>query len=195
MVTMIVITITNMMNDLPNHLGGHMNVNHIDLGALQYLHTTFKVKSLLDVGCGLGEMKNLCDQLNISYMGIDGDWTVWRDHNNIILHDYTKGKSTWTYDHTYDLAWSTEFVEHVEEKYIDNFMNDIVKCKYALITHALPRKKGYHHVNCQTQDYWINIFSKYNFKFDEKTTKIIRAKSSMEREFIRENGLFFKKEE
>ena len=76
-----------------------------------------------------------------------------------------------------------------------NQRGHIVKCKYALITHALPRKKGYHHVNCQTQDYWINIFSKYNFKFDEKTTKIIRAKSSMEREFVRENGLFFKKEE
>ena len=80
------------MNELPKHLGGHMGVNHVDAAALQYLHNTFKVKSVLDVGCGLGEMKTLCDKLNIFYMGIDGDYTVWRDHNNIIIHDYTKGK-------------------------------------------------------------------------------------------------------
>ena len=177
------------MNELPKHLGGHMGRNHVDAAALQYLHNTFKVKSVLDVGCGLGEMKTLCDKLNIFYMGIDGDYTVRRDHNNIIIHDYTKGKLL--NKKTYDLAWSTEFVEHVEEKYIDNYMNDIIKSKYALITHAPPGKKGYHHVNCKSQNYWINVFSKYNFKFDEKTTKIIREKSSMEREFIRENGLFF----
>ena len=46
-----------MKNELPKHLGGHMNVNHVDEGALKTIHEKFSISSLLDVGCGLGEMK------------------------------------------------------------------------------------------------------------------------------------------
>ena len=182
-----------MKNELPKHLGGHMNVNHVDEGALKTIHEKFSISSLLDVGCGLGEMKFLCDEKNISYQGIDGDYTVERKHDNVIIHDYTKSKSEISnqWGKIYDLGWSTEFLEHVAEKYVDNYMTDFTRCKYVLVTHALPGKKGYHHVNCQISQYWINLFKKYDFAFDKEMTKLIRKNSSMEREFIRENGLFF----
>ena len=99
--------------ELPPHLGGHMGKNHVDAGALRYLHNTFNIKSILDIGCGLGEMKYLCDKLQISYEGVDGDNTIWRKHKQIIIQDYTKGKTS--NNNTYDLAWSTEFLEHVKE--------------------------------------------------------------------------------
>ena len=178
---------------LPEHLGGHMNVNHVDEGALKTIHEKFSIYSLLDVGCGLGEMKFLCDEKNITYQGIDGDYTAKRKHDNVIIHDYTKGKSEISKQcgNPYDLGWSTEFLEHVDAKYVDNYMIDFVKCKYVLVTHAPPGKKGHHHVNCQTNEYWIKTFMKYNFAFDKEMTKLIRKNSSMERNFIRDNGLFF----
>ena len=177
------------MNNLPKHLGGHMGINHVDFGALSYIKKNYNIESIIDIGCGLGEMKFICDNLNISYIGIDGDYTANRKHKDIIIHDYTSGKSSLT--NFFDLAWSTEFLEHVEEKYIDNFMADFTRCKYAMVTHALPGKRGYHHVNCKEKKYWIDIFYSYGFNLDEKETILIRDNSNMTREFIRNTGLFF----
>jgi cyclopropane fatty-acyl-phospholipid synthase-like methyltransferase len=177
------------MRELPKHLGGHYNVNHVDFGVLEYLNNEFNVKSLLDVGCGLGEMKFLCDRLDMTYLGIDGDYTAERKHENIKIHDYSKGVSS--LESLYDLGWSTEFLEHVEEKHVDNYMEDFKSCKHAMVTHALPGKPGWHHVNCKVSKYWVNVFKSHGFTYLPNITEKVREKSTMEREFIREQGLFF----
>lgn len=183
------------MKPLPSHLGGHANVNHVDSGALKYIQETFDVKSLLDIGCGLGKMGKLCEERNIKYKGIDGDYTIDRAWD-VSIHDYTLGPR-WHNDKKYDLAWSTEFVEHVNEQYIPNYMEDFALCEYALITYAPPNTPGHHHVNCQTQEYWFDIFSKYGFKYNDKHTQKIREVSTMKRgnkkKFVAERGLFFEK--
>lgn len=177
------------MKALPNHLGGHSNINHTDNGVLKYIKENFDTSSVLDIGCGLGEMKVLCDDLDMSYLGVDGDFTANRDHNHVLIHDYTEGSTN--IDKTFDVAWSTEFVEHVEEKYVDNFMADFAKAKYVMVTHAPPGKNGYHHVNCKSAQYWIDVFQRHSFEFSNKHTKLIRKHSTMKREFVRDNGLFF----
>ena len=177
------------MKTLPNHLGGHSNINHIDSGVLKYIKECFDTSSLLDIGCGLGEMKELCDDLGMSYLGIDGDFTANRKHEQVLIHDYTEGPSN--IDKTFDVAWSTEFVEHVEEKYVDNFMADFKKAKFVMVTHAPPGKYGYHHVNCKSAQYWIDVFKKNDFEFSYPHTELIRKSSTMEKEFVRNNGLFF----
>lgn len=172
----------------PSHLGGHCNVTHVDEGVLNYLKKTFNVESLLDIGCGPGDMKLACEKLNISWKGIDGDKNC--KNNYIINHDYTLG----CLDHgnnTYDVGWSVEFLEHVEEKYIKNFMNCFSKCNIICVTHALPGKAGHHHVNCQFPEYWIKIFKDYGFEYSEEHTLKIRENSTMIREFMRKNGLIF----
>jgi len=90
-----------------------------------------------------------------------------------------------------NLAWCIEFLEHVEERYIDNYMNVFTSCKYAICTAAPPAKTGHHHVNCQTKQYWINVFNKYNFKYSAEITDLLKQHSTMTREFFRENGMFF----
>ena len=65
------------------------------------------------------------------------------------------------------------------------------RCKYALVTFAPPDTPGHHHVNCRTEDYWIAQFKKYGFDFDADHTGHIRKASTMGRDFMRDNGLFF----
>ena len=65
------------------------------------------------------------------------------------------------------------------------------KCKYIFITHAPENNKGYNHVNLKDSDYWINVFEKYDFKYEPNLTKDIRNSSTIEKNFIREYGLFF----
>lgn len=176
-------------SELPDHLGGHLNRTHTDESTLRYLIKNFKITSMLDIGCGPGGMLDLAKSLHIKATGIDGDWTL--DHKKeIFIWDYTEGRFPGPIGN-YDLAWSVEFLEHVEEKYIPNYMPDFQRCQYAVITHAPPDWPGHHHVNCQSANYWIEKFSEYGFKFDFDITLQIRKISSMKKGFMQRNGLFF----
>jgi len=172
------------------HLGGHLNITHTDRGVIEFLKTEFNSESLLDIGCGpAGQVKVAKDiGFNIA-IGIDGDPAMKRD--GIIIHDFCSG--SYEFNREFDLGWSCEFVEHVEEQYIDNFMACFVKCKIVALTHATPGTPGHHHVNCQNASYWEGVFKKYGFTLDKLLTQKCKNQSTMRRDFFRKNGLVFKR--
>jgi len=185
---------------LPAHLGGHEGETHVDDGSLTYLINKFNIRSMLDVGCGPGGMIKLAKEKNLLVTGIDGDDKVEREEDvikNIIIHDYCTGP--FIPDTIFDLAWSVEFLEHVEAGYIPNYMPSFQKCKYVIATHAKPKPDtvngksatNYHHVNEQFEDYWIDIFNTYGFDYSAPFTKELRQASTMTKNFVRENGLVF----
>lgn len=180
------------MNTLPRHLGGHENETHLDDGALTYIINNFGVCSMVDIGCGPGGMVELARRKNLDVIGLDGDYTVKRPasiDNLVTIHDFATGP--YKLDKTYDLAWTVEFVEHVDEKYMDNFIDVMKQCKYVIMTHALPGQPGHHHVNCQYADYWMNVMEKRGFFYDKFNTMAIRSVSTMRERYIREQSLFF----
>ena len=175
------------------HLGGHSFKTHIDSGILNFFRDTLDCKTMLDVGCGPGGMVYEANKRGYNAIGIDGDYRLERDNPEyFVLHDFTKGPCNLT--DTYDLGYSCEFVEHVEEDYVPNFMESFAKCKYVTITYAPPGTKGWHHVNCNTKEYWIDVFKKYNLIFDQELTNEMQKVSSMKRDFFRKHGLCFKNE-
>lgn len=171
-----------------NHLGGHFNITHVDSGALCYLKDTFNIKSMLDIGCGPGGMLQIANKYKISYTGIDGDPKIPLKPPHFIRHDFT---NKFNKHIKADLSWSVEFLEHVEEIYIPNFMELFQNTKITFCTAAPPNKEGYHHVNCKPIDYWIDIFEKFGLKYSEKHTRAIRKSSTMKREFVRTTGMVF----
>lgn len=176
---------------LPEHLGrgeGKEPLTHIDGGALRLLKNKFDLKSMIDVGCGSGGMVQLALDLGIDAIGIDGDWSFERDVP-FALHDYEKG--SFVPDREFDLCYSCEFVEHVWEKYRQNFFDTFKSAKYLLITHAPPGQGGHHHVNEQPAEYWIDALNQDGWEYDETTTMEVRKASTMRMFFMRENGLFF----
>ena len=182
-----------MKNNINNlHLGGHGNKTHIDEGALVFLINKFKIKSFLDIGCGPLGMVELAKNKGLESFGIDGDSNI-PDNQYLLRHDFTQKE--FSFGKNFDLAWSVEFLEHVHEKYISNYMNAFSCCQFAFITHALPGKKGYHHVNCQSPEYWVDVFNKYGFIIDLETTNDVRKYSTMNREFVKNTGKFFIKKD
>lgn len=185
---------------LEGHLGGFYTT--VDKSShcpkmFKYLIEKLNIKSVLDVGCGMGyqmqEFMKYCDDV----MGIDG--SVYAKQNspvkeNIFQHDYTIGELE-TEDR-YDLCWCCEFVEHVEPQYVDNFLSTFAFCKYVAMTHAIPGQGGHHHVNCQPKEYWIENMKRYGFEYDEDFTQILKN-ISKEREdhltHFSSTGLFFRK--
>lgn len=172
------------------YLGGHNWITHTDEGAIVVLKEKFNIKTMLDLGCGPGGQVRLALSLGIKAEGIDGDPRVIAENTDVIIHecDYTKG----TFEKKVDLVWSTEFVEHVKEEYQQNYMKTFKNAKHVFITFAPPGKGGNHHVNLKPKEYWIEIFQNYGLVYDDAVTNLVRGASTMKRDFVRSNGLYFK---
>jgi hypothetical protein len=185
------------MNTLPEHLGGGERRCHNDRGALRWAINKWNVKSMVDIGCGRAcVIKDASDIHQLDVLGIDGDpGTLHGEYNferpdvPFLLHDYATGPAP--IDREFDLCWSVEFLEHVDEKYMDNWMTDVKRCKYVVCTHAEPGDGGRHHVNEQYMEYWENKFEEYGFTFDVDLTNELREASTMNKKFMRQNGLVF----
>ena len=180
--------------DLPSHLGGHCGRTWVDEGSLTYMFQQFNVCSMLDFGCGPGGMKVYAKKLGISWLGVDGDFTQHQE--DLIIHDFSSGSLS---TGEYDLAWSVEFLEHVEEEYMDNYMAAFSSCKYVICTAAPPGWEGTHHVNTQPRDYWISAFSRYGFDYCAEELEELLKHSTMQKRtdqsFLEMTGMFFVRKE
>lgn len=176
-------------DNLPHHLGGHGYITHLDESSFQYIIDKYKVKTMIDVGCGPGGMIRHAKRLGVSAKGIDGDFTLDFGELDVVIQDFTKGSHA--YQESFDLAWSVEFVEHVPEEFVSNYMPIFQKAKYVLMTHAPEDAYNKYHFNLKPSTYWIELFEENGFKFLQKETKHIRSISSMSRNFIRSYGHFF----
>jgi len=183
------------MPQLEPHLGGHGNKTHLDNGALTWLRERLNVKTYLDIGCGPGGMVQLADEMGIESLGIDGDHTLDRyDTSKFLIHDFTTGPVKLT--KKFDLGWSVEFVEHVYEQYIPNYIPAFQACKVFVMTYAPPGWEGHHHVNLQEEAYWIDTMRQYGFTNSAELTKTLRSVSTMnqhkkKKAFVRNRGLVF----
>lgn len=173
------------------YLGGHNWVTHTDEGSLRFVKEELSVTTMLDVGCGPGGQVKTALALGIDAEGVDGDPRVIAEAEGFVIHecDYTKS----TFEKEVDFIWSVEFLEHVKEEYQENYMKTFMKAKHVFITFAPPGKGGNHHVNLKPAEYWIKVFETHGFIFDLTITSQIRNDSTMQREFVKRNGLYFRK--
>ncbi len=102
------------------HLGGYVEggdpaTYYPDLW--QWIVRERQVRSVLDIGCGDGRSTNFFQGLQCRVLGIEG---VAQNNPYIVQHDFVDGP--YLPRDTYDLGWCCEFVEHVESRYLNNFL-------------------------------------------------------------------------
>lgn len=190
------------------HLGGYWNVKNIwgDPGTWSpeiwdKIIKDHSIESVVDIGCGLGFACKYFSQKGLYVTGIEGGLNAINNtvfSGDLRQNDYTVS-SALNYEE-YDLGWCCEFVEHVEEQFVDNFLADFEKCKHMAMTYAEPGKPGYHHVNCQPKEYWVNHMARLKFKLNEAYSNELQSiakKLNNNGPFIHaghmENILFFEK--
>jgi len=144
--------------------------------------------SVIDVGCGEGQALRWFQEAGCEVLGIEG-MKQWDP--NIIQHDYTLGPYDPVID--FDLCWSCEFLEHVEEQFIPNFMATFKRAKRVAVTAAPPGQDGHHHVNCQPQEYWIKVFEEQGFTYNAQLTMETRAPLRSVNNFWGKNGMIYER--
>lgn len=153
---------------------------------------------VLDVGCGFGystkwfSQQPECGITNV--VGLEGwNYAVKKGvYSNTVLHDLTKGPYT---EGRFDLCWSCEFVEHLEEKFLPNLLHTFSLCDLVAMTHAVPGQGGHHHVNEQEAGYWIDKLGGIGYNYDEQESLRLRAliPPGDEGHFVRETLLIFRR--
>ena len=135
----------------------------------------YNVRSVLDLGCGAGWATAWFLGQGLRAIGVEGDPAALaaRRCDPVLAHDFTKGPLHLV--ETYDLCWCAEFVEHVEARYMANWMAAMQKCRLVCMTFAHPGQGGYHHVNEQLEGYWIERLRTAGFDHVPEETAKLRA--------------------
>lgn len=163
-------------------LGG--NIRHGDISTFvprlwSYLVQRYAITSMLDVGCGEGHCVKFFHRLGVIAHGIEGLRTnVQQAVHPIALHDLLSGP----YVMPVDLVWSCEVAEHILPEKVDHFLDTLANGKIVALTHALPNQWGYHHVNCQPPEYWIEHMRERGY--------YVAPENQVFRDVARKDGVF-----
>lgn len=154
-----------------------------------YLIDRFCVNSMLDLGSGVGHAAEFFFRKGIRTIAVDG--LVENLNMSLyptICHDLTKAPVVTNVD----LVNCQEVVEHIEEKYLDNLLSSLSCGRVVFMTHALPEQKGFHHVNLQPMQYWVQALTERGYNLMAEDTNRIREIAGQEGALYAHNsGLIF----
>jgi len=137
----------------------------------------FNVKSVYDFGCATGHWIDAFLRAGVDARGFEGSPAA---KNALVCpaDRVTIGDLRYPlpdFSARADLTMSIEVAEHIEERFADNYLDNIVKPRpqTVLLTAAPPGQGGHHHVNEQPPAYWIAKMANRGYALDAKKADAI----------------------
>ena len=162
------------------------------------LFKEMSLKSVIDVGCGLGyylgTFKRLfkCDVVGLDAPFCDKSLVKDEIREAISLVDLNKPVRL---DRSFDLAISLEVAEHLEPGRAASFVEDLcLLSDMVLFSAAVPGQSGTGHINEQWASYWVHLFESQEYDcFDYLRGKLNAAPGIQW--WIKQNALLFAKQD
>lgn len=151
--------------------------------------------SVLDLGCGIGLHLEGFENQGCTVHGVDGSKKALEnsvlEETQIENHDLRRPYET---TQSYDVVLCFEVLEHIPQRYAATLVESIVKAgDVAYVSAATPGQSGKHHVNLQSQEYWIDLFERYGAEYDEISVEQLRNKVDIDStDWILDNLMVFR---
>jgi len=160
------------------HLGGFSEIDTGGISPALFKHmvTDYGVHSFLDIGCGRGFSTSWFAMHGVEVLCAEGSHDAFKRSvlpdpaNQVVEHDFSRGP--WWPEKTYDVAWSVEFLEHVNLQYQYNYVTALRKAALIFVTSSTGN--GWHHVEVHHAPWWIRKFESYGFHYDEELTQQVK---------------------
>lgn len=140
----------------------------------------------VDVGCGPGMMIGRLMDLGCQVRGFEGSihgiqYADERLREYILHEDITKLETLRNY-HA-DVVICTEVAEHLDAVNARGLVALLASARCPIVfTAAPPGQDGHHHVNCQPQEYWVDLFLEHGVLLDiEQTVRLKRRWGTLKR--------------
>jgi hypothetical protein len=155
-----------------------------------YMIERFALRSVMDLGSGLGHAAWYFNRKGIAAVAVDGllanmNASVYPT----VLHDLSYGPIRTNVD----LVVCIETVEHIKEEHLDKLLLTLSwNSEVTIISHASPDQGGYHHVNLQNDEYWIAHMRRFGSVLLDIDTQRVRFIAKAEgAEHLARSGLVF----
>jgi hypothetical protein len=136
------------------------------------------VKTLVDLGCGMGDYVKFFIANGIVCDAFDGNPNTEALTNG--LGKVLDFSSTFDLEKKYDCVLSLEVGEHIPKEYEQIFLDNLIRHTDNLIilSWAIVGQGGSGHVNCQNNDYIINQMDQRGFEYDQLNSSFLRTQWS-----------------
>lgn len=136
----------------------------------------FHPSSVVDFGCGTGDILESFEKNGMEILGIDGSKACKKycriRSDRFLLYDL---RNRLHLEKKYDLCLCIEVAEHIEEKYSDALISNLSSSSCLIIfTAAGLRQPGVDHCNLKPHQWWIEKFKKFGFVLDKESTEWLR---------------------
>lgn len=161
-------------DDIFPHVGGNIYQGDpctFSPTAWRYLIDRFAVNTVLDVGAGRGHAAHWFHKAGCQVVAMDAsDDNIKTALYPIVYHDLTSAP----FICPVDLVHCQEVAEHIPEEHVGDFVGALVNGGVIAMSHAEPGQGGYHHVNCQPSQYWIDRITARGYRFLDIDTNRLR---------------------
>ena len=172
--------LTEILDDDHPHLGGNMREGSPFTYApavWDYVVRRFAVRSVLDLGSGLGHASLYFHRAGLQVIAVDGlRSNVEASLYPTLMVDLSRSGVACRVD----LVHCQEVVEHVDERHLENVLAALACGAIILMTAAVPGQGGHHHVNEQPVQYWVEHLKRYRCEVLPEDTRRVRRLAQAE---------------
>jgi len=180
-----------MPEEAPRYAQGSCNIAHRDYGLLRFFWTNENCRSFLDVGCGPGGQVELARAMGYRGIGLEVDPAMYRRADVALIDCCIKPV---TLPSPADLVWSVETAEHIPPECVDAYLDTLTGNARSVIVMTASQIEMPLHVSVHPLDWWQEKMRAKGWSIDQSGQEIIWKHSTMDREFLRETGMIFRKE-
>lgn len=163
-----------MRNQVLHHYNEDHNITSANV-IVPYLLGYIEPKSVIDIGCGLGQWLNVFEKFGAKdIVGVDGshvpkelrkidgfvefDLRHFQDLRTTPLLSNDKGKKN------FDLCINLEVAEHLPKETAPDFVTFLTQLSdCVLFSAAIPYQTGENHINEQPHRYWVDLFAQRGY--------------------------------